>query len=420
MSEPIRVVLDVEALGYGVEPGPGRAGTFRAAERFAVAALRRPDLDVQFTSIRSFFQEVQLWRYERANRRFGARFLKTWRHPSIGHDELADMVERVVEVGEDHPDGRKLMAEVALANRLARPIAPPDGVDIFHSQRSALPDRSRLSARARALTVHDVIPLLHPEWCVDDAHAAMRIILQSVDAERDWLFCPSECTRRDVMAELAIDPERIVVVPWGVDESIFHPVDDEREISEMRRRYGIGGAPYLLSVCTVEPRKNLAHLIHSFARLVRDPAHADLRLVLVGALGWKTAPILEAADLAGVADRVCWPGFVPDEDLTALYAGAEVFVCASRYEGFGLPLLEAMRSAVPVVTTAGGSLPEVIGSAGIVVHDLDDADALAAGIAAARGNRQLAAAGFERARGYTWERALDLTVSAYRAILRRI
>jgi glycosyltransferase involved in cell wall biosynthesis len=419
MSEAIRVILDAATLGYGVEPGWGRAGTYRAAEEFVIEALRRPDLDVHVVAADSFFREVQLSRYERTSRRLGSRLLEMWHHPSVSHDDVAALIDRVVELGEMSPAGRKLMAEVALSNRLATPVAAPGEFDVYQSLRSPIVDRSRVVAHARAVVVHDLIPLLHPEWCYDDAAAAMRAILASIDRERDWVFCPSECTRRDVLAELEIDPDRIFVVPWGVDEAVFHPVDDDEGIAAVRRRYGIGNAPYVLSVCTIEPRKNLGHLVHCFARLIEQPAHADLQLVLVGALGWKTASSLEAAGIAGVRDHVRWPGFVPDEDLAALYAGADVFACASLYEGFGLPVLEAMRCAVPVISTAGGALPEVVGDAGIVVDELDDPEALTAALAAARGNRDLAAAGLERAKRYTWERTLDLTVAAYRAILRR-
>ena len=142
-----------------------------------------------------------------------------------------------------------------------------------------------------------------------------------------------------------------------------------------------------------------------------------LRLVLVGATGWKAAEVFDAIEHdAIIRDRVVLTGHVPDEDLAALYVGADAFVYPSRYEGFGLPVLEAMCCGVPVVTTTGGALPEVVGQAGLVV-DPDDADGLVEAVLAARGNTRLIVEGYSRAAEFTWARTIDLTIAAYRVML---
>jgi glycosyltransferase involved in cell wall biosynthesis len=134
--------------------------------------------------------------------------------------------------------------------------------------------------------VHDLIPLLFPELSGDCFAAVLRGILASVDVARDWIICASECTRGDLCRRLPIDPARVFVIPLAADDALFHPVDDPDPIRCIRHRCGIGDRPYLLSLATIEPRKNLAHLIRCFSRLVRDPTIDDgLRLVLAGATG---------------------------------------------------------------------------------------------------------------------------------------
>lgn len=419
MTTPIRVLIDGASLGYGIEAGHGRAGTFRVADAFVRRALAHPGLRVEVTATDSFFREAQLLRYDRNERAgLGHRLRRGWQHPSISHEDLAAWIDRVVEVGETTSEGRKLMAQVALANRLAQPIRLACWLGVYYSLRGPLSRRARGAAEACVLLVHDVIPLLHPEWCADGADDAMRAALASVDCERDWIICPSECTRRDVIALLGIDASRTFVVPWAADPAVFHPVTDPAAIADVRRRHGIGDRPYVLSLSTIEPRKNLDHLLRCFARLVQQPAHSDLQLVLAGSLGWKTEATRAACDEVNLGDRIRWLGFVPDADLAALYAGAEVFVCASRYEGFGLPVLEAMMCGVPVVATDGGSLSEVIGDTSVAV-DPDDADELVAAIGAAIGDTDRAAAQLARAASFTWERTLDLTVAAFDAMLPR-
>jgi glycosyltransferase involved in cell wall biosynthesis len=289
---------------------------------------------------------------------------------------------------------------------------------VYQSLRAPLVPHDRVSAVARALFVHDIIPLLYPELSARGEDVAIGRMLGSLDLSRDRIICNSERTRRDLREHLGIDEDRVHVVPLAADPSVFHRVTDLRVARDAARRHGIGDRPYLLTLSTIEPRKNLAHLIRSFARLVTALAPGDdLRLVLVGATGWKAAGVFEAlAAAADVADRIVLTGYVPDADLAALYSGADAFVFPSRYEGFGLPVLEAMQCGVPVVTTTGGSLPEVAGDAALLVAP-DAGDALVEAMLEARGSTALAAAGLARASQFTWARSVDLTVAAWRTML---
>ena len=172
---------------------------------------------------------------------------------------------------------------------------------------------------------------------------------------------------------------------------------------------------------TLEPRKNLTTLLQAFARLRRagqvDPA---LRLVLAGARGWLDEPIFRTVRSFGLDEAVHFPGFIDDDDLPDLYRGAAAFVFPSLYEGFGLPVLEAMACGAPVVTSNTSSMPEVAGGAAMLV-DPRDVDGLAAAIARVlrdEGLRaRLRAAGLARARQFSWETAARQVLDAYAALV---
>jgi glycosyltransferase involved in cell wall biosynthesis len=205
-----------------------------------------------------------------------------------------------------------------------------------------------------------------------------------------------------------VPADRVDVTPLGTD---LRPASAE-QVAALRRRLGLDG-PYLLGLGTVEPRKDLPTLVRAFAALAADLPH---RLVLAGLAGWGAGELAAAVAASGVADRILVPGYVPEADKAALLTGADVFAYPSRYEGFGLPVLEALACGTPVVTTTGGSLPEIAGDAATLIEPGDDT-ALAAAIAklatdpAARADA--AARGLARAATYTWERCAELTAAAY-------
>jgi glycosyltransferase involved in cell wall biosynthesis len=189
-------------------------------------------------------------------------------------------------------------------------------------------------------------------------------------------------------------------------------------VAALRRRLGLDG-PYLLGLGTVEPRKDLPTLVRAYASLAGELPH---RLVLAGLAGWGQGALAAAVADSGVADRVLLCGYLPEADKAALFTGADVFAYPSRYEGFGLPVLEAMACGTPVVTTTGGSLPEVAGDAALLVEP-GDPDALAAALAKLAGDpsaRQAAATrGRARAAEFTWDGCAAETVAAYRRALDR-
>ena len=208
------------------------------------------------------------------------------------------------------------------------------------------------------------------------------------------------------------------MTPHGC-EARFNPARDAASIDAAAARYGLPKR-YVLAVGTLEPRKNLTTLLRAFARL-REGSAVDpaVGLVIAGARGWLDDPIFEAVQSLGLERAVNFPGFVDDDDLPALYQGAELFVFPSLHEGFGLPLLEAMACGVPVVASNASALPEVAGGAALLV-DPHDAEALAQAIARVLGDEALRArlrdAGVARAAQFSWQTAARRTLDAYASL----
>ena len=253
--------------------------------------------------------------------------------------------------------------------------------DVLHCTTFRGPYRARCPV---VLTVHDLAVLRHPEvfkpWHRLTAKAALEGSRLAAA-----IVAVSEFTRDEAVELLGVKPERVRIVPNGV-EPVFTAEGPSAD------------GDYVLAVGTLEPRKNLGRVVEA-AKL------AGIELRVVGARGW------------GGVDVPGWVGRASDEELAALYRGARCVVYASLYEGFGLPVLEAMASGVPVVTSAGGATEEIAGGAAVLVDPLD-VDAIAGGIAEADRRRgELVPRGLEQARRFTWSAAADLVANLWHELL---
>jgi glycosyltransferase involved in cell wall biosynthesis len=297
-------------------------------------------------------------------------------------------------------------ARIAWTHLAAGRAARAAGADLLHGVHYELPRRARLP---RVVTVHDLTLVTHPEWHEASKVRFFRWAMRRSVAVADRVLCVAATTARDLTQHLGVDPERVDVSPLGTD---LRPAS-EQAVAALRRRLGLRG-PYLLGLGTLEPRKDVPTLIRAFARLAGELPH---RLVLAGMAGWGAGEVAGAVAASGVSDRILLAGYVPEADKPALFTGADVFVYPSRYEGFGLPVLEAMACGTPVVTTTGGSLPEVAGDAALLIEP-GDVDTLAVSIgklAGEAGERvALVQRGMVRAAGFTWNRCAALTAEAYR------
>jgi glycosyltransferase involved in cell wall biosynthesis len=366
---PLRVAVTVEQLW---QPVPGGSGTY---VRDLVTALAARG-DVALTGLRA----------RHADAPPGA-----WRLPD-GVPVVASRLPRTA------------MYEAWARVRHAR---PPGGaaVDVVHATTWAVPP-----ARGAALvvTVHDLAFRRSPEHFTPRGNSFFTRALDVVRREAT-VIAVSGTTRDDCVAA-GIPADRVHVVPHGVTHV---PVTAD-DVASFRGRHGIE-RPYVLWCGTLEPRKNLPGLLRAFARVAA--ADDELDLVLAGPVGWGGASdqvtALAAALPAGRVHRV---GELTTTDLHAAYAGARAFCFPSLWEGFGMPVLEAMAHGVPVVTSSTTSTAEVAGDAALLVDPADD-DALARAVLAAAGpeHDRLAALSVERATGFTWERCAERTVAVYRA-----
>lgn len=294
------------------------------------------------------------------------------------------------------------------------PLRPVLGrVDLYHATNYAAP---RTAGVPLVVTVHDLTLLREPAL---GTPALRRLVARAAQAARTArrVIADSEATRRDVLELLGLPPDRVHAVPLGCDPR-FTPGERAEAREVVARAFGID-APFVLHVGTIEPRKNLDRLIAAFGR-ARDAERLPHRLVLAGAPGWGIAPVQAAIARERLGAVVQLTGAVSADQLLALYRAADLFVFPSRYEGFGLPALEAMACGAPVVAASTGALPEVVGEAALSV-DPRDTDALAAAIARALTDADLRArlrvAGPERAARFSWERCAAETLAVYEEAL---
>jgi len=374
----IRVLYDISVLGLSVDYADARTGIFRVVEHVARGLAKSSEIVLSFCSTEALMQYAP--QTADACRRYLAL------HPEFNHITFCD--------------------------------ATLSDADIFHSPFHGLPDA--VTIPIRFLTVYDLIPVLFshlvPQHSVD---LQTRMLHQLKSGDR--CFCISQATKSDLCTYLDMPQEKTGVSYLAADPAIFYPCTNLQQQMAVRQKYNLGTAPYILSLCTLEPRKNIDHLLRAFARLVREGTIGNTRLVLTGAKGWDLDRIFSEIDNnPELHKRIVLTGYVPDEELAPLYSGAQVFVYMSLYEGFGLPPLEAMQCGTPVITSNTSSLPEVVGDAGIMLdpHDLDGlCKALYEMVWNDEFHNGFAERAVKQAARFSWGRCVDETITAYRNAL---
>lgn len=298
-----------------------------------------------------------------------------------------------------------------LWEQVAGPVAlRRAGVDLVHGPVNVIPVLDGLPG---VVTVHDLAFRVYPEQYPRAKQRYLDLLTGLSVRSAARVVTVSESTRRDVLRFYRVEPERVVTVPNGVDPAMV-PVTDEGRLARFREVHGLP-EEFILYLGTLQPRKNLVGLLRAYAR-----AGVEAPLVVAGGKGWMYEPVFAEVRALGIEGRVLFAGYADPEDLPLWYSAATAFVFPSFYEGFGLPVLEAMACGAPVITSDSSSLPEVAGDAALLV-DPRDVDALAGAIERLMGSPGLRAdlreRGLARAREFSWERTARETAAVYRAAL---
>ena len=284
--------------------------------------------------------------------------------------------------------------------------------NLFHGTNYSVPLFKPCST---VVTIHDLSLLLWPQTHAQHLSRRARWRLPLMARRADAIIVPSQSIKAEVCEHLKIDDSKITVIPEAPRSSFWQvPI---AETVAVRRRLNIGD-DFILFVGTIEPRKNLLTLVRAFAEVLRNRA-CETQLVLAGSEGWLTGELHDFLRTAEVSERVRFAGYLADDDLRALYSSCRIFVYPSLYEGFGLPLLEAMRCGAPVITSNIPSIRETVGDAALLVSPTDVhelAGSLMQLIENQSERERRSAAGKQHALKFSWDRAATATLKVYRQL----
>jgi glycosyltransferase involved in cell wall biosynthesis len=331
-------------------------------------------------------------------------------------DEIVPLAHRPWQSGPDRPDGysqhlrvnRTVWMQAVLPWHLGRL-----GLDVCHFTNNV---SSIWTPCPAVVTIHDMSLWLFPEYHRRRGLVATRPFIPLAARRAAAIITVSESAKRDIVRILGV-PERRVHVIYEAPAPVFRLLPPGPELELVRKELELPPR-FMLYVGTIEPRKNLVRLIEAFAQL-RQGGECSYSLILVGQRGWKDEAVFKAVERLDLADAVRFLGYAPIETLVALYNLADALVFPSMYEGFGLPVVEAMVCGTPVITSASGSLAEVVGDAAEFVEPTD-VGSIAAGIqrTMADSNRraELRAKGLDRVTRFSWTEVAVQTRQLYAAV----
>ncbi|HJX93898.1 MAG TPA: glycosyltransferase family 1 protein [Pyrinomonadaceae bacterium] len=284
-------------------------------------------------------------------------------------------------------------------------------VDILHVQYTSPP----FTPCPVVNTIHDLSFEHLPETFKRRSWRQMRLTIRRSAQSAAHIITDSEYSRNDILTTYSLPPDRVTATPLAAS-SRFRPVGDSSELERVRKKYGISG-DYILTVGSIQPRKNMPRLIRAYAQLCREAKLESIpKLIVAGKRAWLFDDTLDAAENSAVRDQILFVGYVPEEDLPALYTAAKCFVYPSYFEGFGIPTLEAMRCGTPTITSDRTCFPEIIGDAGLMVDPFDERailEVLVRVLGDEKLRKELSEKGTKRASLYDWKETARQTLKVY-------
>jgi glycosyltransferase involved in cell wall biosynthesis len=289
-------------------------------------------------------------------------------------------------------------------------LAKNQHLDLLHSLHYTMP----LAYPGRTVvTFHDMTFFLFPHHHTLPKRFFFRFFIRASSRQAVALIADSESTRQDAIRLVGVSPGKIFTIQLGVTQE-FQPIQDKTILWQARQKYQLPER-FLLYVGTIEPRKNLPILLQAYASVADQMP--DHRLVVVGPQGWMVENIVQKSGQLNISDKVHFTGYVEQADLPLIYNLADVFIYPSVYEGFGLPVLEAMACGTPVITSNVSSMPEIVGDAGVLLAPNNPevlAQSLLELINDPMYRQRLSILGRERAAAFTWKRTAEKTINVYR------
>ena len=393
----VKAMIDGKLLAACESLGPVRFGMFRVAEEIVRRLLHEESLELGFGNLE---QDIT---YEHLLRTYLSR-LEGKKPELLSYPFAGCGISRLERIS------------AGLVRRLRPASVPGTGrYDLFHSFYHPFSPFIQKARITRSITFLDIIPLRMQGY--EELQGELKAIVESIVP--NFALAISQFSKEDLCDyDKRIDPQRVFVVPLAADKSLFHVNMEESSWLLAKQKYGLPDH-YFLSLSGSDKRKNLEHLVRAFDGLVKQQNTGDLHLVMTGNVSLENSLLKDLDIDRRTRSRIVWVRPVEEADLSVVYSRALSFFFMSRYEGFGLPALEAMQCGTPVVTSNATSLPEVVGKAGILL-DPDDRDGLSAAMwqlytdSALR--TSLSTLSLRQAETFSWQRTAD----AYTAVFKQI
>jgi glycosyltransferase involved in cell wall biosynthesis len=421
----IKILYETSTFGLAYSDPRNRTGIFRYIESMLDNIAKNPEIDFKLTAYTHCYNSKFL-EFFLANEKteWLDKFLDPYQKQLTSDQLYLNVLNNINQNGSRDIFNKAKRKSQAIFLGFLASLAIPSNInepfDIYHSFYHPFLPKSRINAKARVITIYDMIPLLMPHYFKNGFDKVFLNILKNINPNQDWVIAISESTKRDFCSISKMPEERVFVTPLASSYK-FYQESDSIKIDTITKKYKIPSGKYILGLSTLEPRKNTVTLIKCFYKLIVENAIKDTYLVLVGSKGWLFDEIFKTAKTQpDLLDRIIFTDYIQDSDLSAIYSGATCFVYPSFYEGFGLPPLEAMQCGVPVITSNTSSLPEVVGDAAILI-DPTDQDQLCQAMLTLLGDEKLREIlkqkGLKRAQQFSWKKCADQTTEIYKKVI---